>query len=105
MPNFDAISGELVQADQALSLEELAHALHANSTLIIEMVEFSLLVPQGSNPENWSFDSYSLKRAQRALSFKRDLELNMQGIALALDLLDHIDELETQLNILRRYAG
>lgn len=104
MPNFDAISGQLIQADQALNLEELCRALHANTTLIIEMVEFNLLIPNGTTPESWSFDSISLRRAQRALSFKRDLELNMPGIALALDLLDQIDDLQNRLAILQRHV-
>jgi chaperone modulatory protein CbpM len=104
MANFDALSGQLMQASNALTLEELSLTLRAPSSIIIEMVEFSLFVPTGTGPTNWSFDSLCFKRAKRALSFKNDLELNLPGIALALDLLDQIDELESQLKILQRYA-
>ena len=105
MPNFDALTGQVIQAGQALSLEELSYTLDTNNEVIVEMVQFSLLTPTGTGPNNWSFDSICLKRAKRALSFKHDLELNLQGIALALDLLDQIDELQTQLKILQRHVG
>ncbi len=105
MAQIGVISGQLLQQDQALSFEEFCHALDTENAVIIEMIEFSLLEPQGNSPETWSFDSICVTRAKRALHFQQDLEVNMAGIALALDLLDQIDALHNQLNILQKHVG
>ncbi len=103
MANFDAVSGQVIQGTQALTLEELSLTLRTDKILIIEMVELNLLHPTGTGPNNWSFDSVSFARAKRAMSFKKDLEVNLPGVALALELLDQIDSLENQLQILQRH--
>ena len=83
-----------------LSLTELGHAAEVDHPFIILLVENHLLFPDGHSPENWRFDAISLKRARRAASFHRDLEVDFAGIALALDLMDRIDDLEMQLRFL-----
>ena len=86
-----------------LTLDELAETLQVRHEIIIEMVELNLIEPKGDAPKQWEFDDLCLKRAKTAASFHRDLEVNMQGIALALDLLDKIERLEQRLNTLERF--
>lgn len=76
-----------------LSLDELCHALQADQQLVIELVELHVLSPRGETHVEWHFDSYNFKRAKTAVSFYRDLEVNVNGIALALELLDQIESL------------
>lgn len=96
------ITGVLIEQASPLNLEEISQAVHLQPDRIIEMVEYHLLEPLGSSPEQWQFDDVCLKRARIAASFYRDLEVNLSGIALALDLLDQIEQLEKQLQILKR---
>lgn len=98
----NSISGVIIEEGQALTLEELCNALQGEKTLIIQMVEYELIQPQGETPEQWRFDSISLKRARTALSFYHDLEVNMPGIALALDLLEQIQQLQYQLEVFQK---
>src|SRR6266480_2918252 len=97
------VKGILIERDSPLSLDELARAIHLRNEIIIEMVEYHLLEPEGKSPSNWQFDDVNLKRAKIAASFHRDLEVNLQGIALALDLLDKIEYLEQRLQTLKRF--
>lgn len=97
------IKGILIEESSPLSLEELAQALHLRNEIIIEMVEQHLLAPHGQSPDSWQFDNINFKRAKIAASFYRDLEVNMPGIALALDLLEQIEQLQKRLTILERF--
>ncbi len=97
------ITGIVIQRESPLTLEELAQAVHLKADIIIEMVEYRLLQPRGKSPENWQFDDICLKRAKTAASFYRDLEINLSGVAIVVDLLERIEQLEQQLRILERF--
>ena len=100
MSSRSRISTEfVVETEGKLSLEDLCEAINSNSDFVISLIEQDLLEPHGSDPTNWQFDLVCYKRAKRAASFHHDLEINMPGIALALDLLDKIDRLESELVI------
>lgn len=94
---MEKVKGVLIDPDELLTLQELCHALQAPEDIIIELVEYQLIEPKGAHQQEWHFDSISFKRAKTAVSFHRDLEVNMPGVALALDLLDQIEELRLQL--------
>lgn len=98
----NVLKGIVIEDGNLLTLEEFCMAAHADRTLVIEMVEYQLLTPEGNSPEVWRFDSVSLRRMRIANSFYHDLEVNLPGIALALDLLDKIDDAQRQLRILKR---
>lgn len=102
MKKDESIIGVVVEKSQALTLEEFSLATKADKDLIIEMVEYQLLQPEGDKPAQWRFDSVSLRRGRIASSFYRDLEVNMPGIALALDLLDKIEEIQRDIDILQK---
>ena len=88
----------VIESDEKLSLEQLSDAINAEINFITQLVEQELLEPHGEQPEEWQFDIICYRRAKRAYSFHRDLDVNMAGIALALDLLDKIERLESELN-------
>jgi chaperone modulatory protein CbpM len=50
----------------------------------------------------WRFSGSSLRRARLALRLSQDLEVNAPGVALALDLMDEIEELRARLHRLGR---
>ena len=98
MPSTELISGVIIEEAQCLTLEEFCQATHVTREIIIEMIDYELIQPQGKKPEEWRFDSTSLKRGRMAVSFYHDLEVNMPGVALALELIDRIEQLRRQLN-------
>lgn len=90
----------IVEQSASLNLEEFCQAVHLQTQVVIEMVEHQLIEPEGSAPNSWRFDNACLKRAKIAASFYRDLEVNMPGIGIALDLLERIEYLEQRLQTL-----
>ena len=60
-----------------------------------------MLEPVGSDRDRWRFPGISLERARRAFRLQQDLGVNVAGAALALNLLDELDRLRTDL---KRYA-
>lgn len=94
--------GEILDENLKLSLTELAQRGSVHIEIIVELVQEGVLEPQGENPAQWRFTGPDLIRLRRALNLQRDLELNLPGIALALDLLDELDELRAKIDRLER---
>jgi chaperone modulatory protein CbpM len=93
----DFTSGLVVEEEVRLTLVELCQACHVPEQEIRAWVIEGVLDPQGDTPDEWRFTGSSLRRALVALRLSRDLELNLAGIALALDLLDEINALRSRL--------
>jgi len=94
----------VVQEDVHLTLVEFCQASQVPEAEIRAFVLEGVLQPQGGTPEEWRFAGASLRRARAALRLSRDLELNLAGIALALDLLDEIAALRSRLEGTRALA-
>jgi len=96
--NSSSVSGYILEEESSLTLAELCVTCHAPAELIIRMIDHGVISPsEGNSSRQWRFHSSTLVRADKALRLKRDLGLNLAGAALALELLDEIDELRQQL--------
>lgn len=95
--NITWIDGEVVENEVHMTIVELSHASRTPQELIMNWVSEGVLSPAGSSPEDWRFSGDSLRRAKTAAHLTHDLELNVPGVALALDLLDEIAQLRAQL--------
>jgi len=91
------IEGSIVEEEVHMSIVEISQAIRAPEDLIMAWVSEGVLSPVGSSPEDWRFSGDSLKRAKTAAHLTHDLELNTPGVALALDLLEEITRLRSQL--------
>jgi chaperone modulatory protein CbpM len=95
--NLTVLQCKVVEEEVELSLAELCRACDADSGLIAQLVEQGLIEPRGSAPQVWVFAGASLRRTRTAVRLMRDLELNLPGAALAVDLLDEISRLQQAL--------
>jgi chaperone modulatory protein CbpM len=96
------LSGSIVEEEaEVLTLGELCRRCGVHAELIVTYVEYGMLNPSGQEMTVWRFSAASQRRVARALRLQQDLGINPAGVALALDLLDQIDELYAQLNLLR----
>jgi chaperone modulatory protein CbpM len=95
--SLSLVQCQVVEEEVQLSLAELCRACDTETELVLELVEHGVIEPQGDTPEAWVFAGASLRRTRVALRLLRDLELNLPGAALALDLLDQIAMLRRQL--------
>ena len=95
--NITWIEGSVVENEVHMSIVELSHASRTPQELIMSWVTEGVLSPLGTSPEDWRFSGDSLRRAKTAAHLTHDLELNVPGVALALDLLDEITKLRALL--------
>ena len=63
------ISGVIIEKSASLTFEEFCHAIQTQPEVIVQMIEYQLLQPQGETPEEWRFDSLSLRRGRIAAQF------------------------------------
>ena len=96
------LSGYILEEEIELTLADLCEACSIHAERVVELVEEGVLEPVGPNTTKWRFSGVSLRRARTALRLQHDLEVNLAGVALILDLMDEIASLKAQLNRKRR---
>jgi len=91
------LNGILIDDETELSLNDLCKVCSSSAEWIIELVQEGALEPIGYQQTQWRFSGVNLQRARTAMRLQRDLGLNLAGVALALDLLEQIESLESRL--------
>jgi len=92
----DALSGEIFDERIRLNVDELSRLCSVDRTFIVELVEEGVLDIIEIAPE-WRFSGTALRRARTASRLQRDLQINLPGVALALELLDELERLRRAL--------
>jgi chaperone modulatory protein CbpM len=87
----------ILEEQTQLTLTDLCRACAVHDEQIIALVDAGVLEPQGREPGQWRFGGAGLHRARMALRLQRDLDIDLAGAALAVELLDEIDSLRTRL--------
>jgi chaperone modulatory protein CbpM len=96
-PNEDlTLHGSIFDERTQLSVEDLSRMCAVDPQHIVEFVEEGVLSAVRYDAQ-WRFSGSSLRRARMALRLERDLELNLAGVALALDLLEELARLRREL--------
>jgi chaperone modulatory protein CbpM len=92
-----ALSGQILDEETEITLVQLCRSCDVRGELIEAMVAQGILEPSGRRGRHWCFPTSSLRRTRITVHLQRDLGLNLAGAALALELLDRIDELNARL--------
>lgn len=95
--DLQALAGELLDESLELDLESFCQLCHVEQAFVLEMVSEGVIDPAGEAEPEWRFTGIEVRRAQIALRLTRELDVNLPGAALALDLLDEIELLRRQL--------
>jgi len=99
-PNM--LSGELLEEEAEISLVQLCKACELSEEEIVKLVDEGIIDPVGHKPAAWRFHAVSLRRVRITRNLQQELGVNTQGAALALDLLEELEELRARL---RRLEG
>lgn len=95
-------AAEILDESIKLTLGDLARRCEVEVHIVIEMVEEGVLEPLGGRQEEWLFHGHDLMRLHRALRLQQDLDVNLPGVALAMDLLEELDALRSRVKRLER---
>lgn len=93
----DIYEVDIFDEQRRVTLKELSGLCGVQSSLIVELVDEGVLEPVDVHATRWSFSGTSVRRVQIATRLQRDLDVNMPGIALALDLMEELEELRRRL--------
>ena len=96
----EGLAVSLIDDEVELTLTELSRICSVEERHIIEYVEEGVLNAVEVK-QTWHFRGSALRRARLALRLERDLELNLAGVALALELMDEIDRLRREITTRR----
>jgi len=93
----DILSGQIIEDETRVTLRQLCDVCAVRAEYIIELVDEGFIEPSGVEKSHWCFSGVSIRRVQRAKRLQRDLGVNLAGAALALELLDEIEQLRARL--------
>jgi len=94
--------GQVLEDEMVLTLAELSRASHLTAERLEELVDFGVIEPLETGSGNWRFAGASLQRVRCVQRLKQDLGVNTAGAALALDLLEEVQQLRHRLQRLEK---
>jgi len=89
---------DVVEQRHDLTIRDLSRMCTADTEHIVALVEEGILHATRGPLGEWHFSGDSLGRALLALRLQRDLEINLAGVALAVELLEECSQLRRALH-------
>ena len=78
----------------SVTLVELAECSGFSESELRELVDIGALAPIDPDAREWTFGAQCIVAARTACRLRNDFELDSQGLALVLSLLERVQELE-----------
>ena len=94
------LQGVVLEEETEFTLGDLSRACSAHAEWIIALVDEGILEPKGKDIAEWRFSGDTLKRVLAVQRLQKDLDINLPGTALALELLQEIETLRARLEAL-----
>jgi chaperone modulatory protein CbpM len=91
--------GQVIDDRTEISIIQLCRICSVESTMVERLVDEGIIEPVRHEADTLYFSSSSLKRTRVVMSLRTDLGVNLAGAALALELLDRIEKLQSRLHL------
>lgn len=88
------------EMDYSLTLAEISQCCGVTAETILVLVAEGVLAPLGRLQREWRFAGNDLVRARRALRLEQDLGVNAAGAALAIELMEELEQLQRRVRLL-----
>jgi chaperone modulatory protein CbpM len=85
-----------------LTLSELCEICNISQNVVHEFISWEIVHPRQSAQQELIFELIDLRRIKTALRLQHDLEVNLAGVALVLDLLEELEELREKAKFLEK---
>ncbi|HEV7614398.1 MAG TPA: chaperone modulator CbpM [Steroidobacteraceae bacterium] len=96
-----ALPGTIFEESAVLTVQDLSRLCAVEERHIVEFVEEGVLDVVEVDTSEWHFTGSALRRARLAVRLERDLEINLAGVALALELMEELQRLRRELQARR----
>lgn len=103
MNKDNILIGVLIKEAESIPYNEVCHKYHIPKKLLIELMEHGLFSNQSTQIEQLKLNQKELHRMKSAFRLHRDLGINLPGVVLAIELLEKIEQMDDELNILRKH--
>jgi chaperone modulatory protein CbpM len=90
----------IVTQELTYTLSELCEICEVHVERINEIIDYGIIASKEKSPKQWRFSYSEMETLQKVLRLERDLDLNMPGIAMTLDLLEQVETLRKQVDLL-----
>ena len=91
------MSGTIFDEATEITIVELCEVCSVDRKMIDEMIDEGILDPRDDGRARRRLPYSSVRRTRTVIHLQRDLGINMAGAAMALQLLERIDNLRMQL--------
>lgn len=101
---YIVISSYMVETQPHLTLSELCLACETTPEFIEELIAQGMLdISRDHLTPDYHFDSDTLRRIRTIIHLQRDLELNLPGAILAVNLIEELEKMRKKMTILEKY--
>ena len=90
---------------EQLDMNELCQINQFTYEIVVEIVELGIIEQSSLEPNNWRFNSYMVATIHKALRLHHDLDIDWPGVAVALNLLEELDQLRDENKRLQQRLG
>lgn len=91
------IEGVILEEQNGLSLGELCRLCRVHADYVLDLIDQGILEPEGENVQHYRFTGKCIIRTEKAMRLQRDMGINLAGVAMILDLLDQVEDLERRI--------
>ncbi len=91
------LQGDMLDNSHMLSMQELCGLCSVDERRIVRLVDEGVVDPIGNEPSQWQFTAVTVTRVRFVERLARDLDVNTPGAALALELVDELEQLRARL--------
>jgi len=103
MGRDNILIGVLIEETTTYTVKQVCNKYNIPKELLIEMMEQGLFSNKTTRIDKLELNEKELRRIESAFRLHRDLGINLPGVALALDLLDQIEQMHHELDIFRKH--
>jgi chaperone modulatory protein CbpM len=97
------VSALNIETNLELSLEELCVACKVTPEFIQELVEYGILDLSNTSLAVHRFNPLHLRRVRTVAHLKTDLDVNLPGAALVIELMEKMDDMRTKIEMYEKY--
>jgi len=94
-------SPDLIEQNTLYSVHEFCEICRIRQEVLVELIREGVILPQDPSDDTWVFTQRTVTRFKRAYRLQRDLDLNLSGVALSVELLEKIDQLNEEIALLK----
>lgn len=91
-----------IETNPVLSLEQLCLACNVTPDYIQELVEYAVIELETDSLEHYQFNPIHLRRVRTVTHLQQDLDVNLSGATLIVDLLDEMEQMRMQIAVLQK---